>query len=219
MKYRLNILDNELRLRSISNTSKSITIQNNIGRFDELTHFFNIINGLFHQTAFTFGLNTYHLTSLLHLPEINFGLNMHIDQQNLEQFKIDWLKTLTFYSLINENHSHSVQNNNVQQENIPIGVIKFHTSNKDFMFSLNHRWTPSLTTTFRFRTIPQKTFWSHIEYRHPNETYELISEYKMRHLSNIQFSYLSCLWQRVNYQIDGGIDLKVNILIQKKKKR
>ncbi|CAF1260418.1 unnamed protein product [Rotaria sordida] len=213
-KKTVHILDNELRLRSITNnfiskSCTSITIQNNIGRFDELTHFFNIINGLFRQTALTLGLSTYYLTPLLHLPEINIGLNMHIDQQNLEKFKIDIFKNMTFYSLIGGEKQTGMILNNDQQQNIPICIIKFHTSDKNLMFSINHQWTSSLTTTIRFGTIPQKRFWSHVEYRRPNETYELIGEYGTRHISSIQFSYLSRLWQRVNYQIDGGIDVRI----------
>ncbi|CAF1240163.1 unnamed protein product [Rotaria sp. Silwood1] len=183
-------------------------MQNNIGRFDELTKFFNITNGLFRQTALTLGLSTYHLTSLLRLPEISIGFNMHIDQRSLEKVKIDILKNITFYSLIGGNQA-SIVLNNVQQENIPMCIIKFHTSNKNLMFSVNHWWTPSLTTTIRFETIPQQRFWSYVEYRRPNETYELIGEYGTGHISSIQFSYLSCLCQRVNYQIDGGINVRI----------
>ncbi|CAF2554358.1 unnamed protein product [Rotaria sp. Silwood2] len=212
-KKTVHVLDSELRLRSITNSfiSNSCipnTIRNNIGRFDELTNFFNIINGLFRQTALTLGLSTYHLTPLLHLPEINIGLNLHIDQQSLEQFKIDILKTMSFYSLIGGNQTNVVLNN-AHQQNIPMCIIKFHTSDKNLMFSVNHQWTSSLTTTIRFGTIPQKRFWSHVEYRRPNETYELIGEYGTRHISSIQLSYLSCLWQRVNHQIDGGIDIRI----------
>jgi len=218
IKRTIHVLDNELRLRSITNnidcnhsipnSSTSINTQNNIGRFDELTHFFNIINGLFHQSAFTFGLSTYNLAPLFHLPELNIGINMHINQQSLEQQKIDLVKNMTLYSIIGANEANTVVNNN-QQQNKSRGIIKFHTSDKNLMLSINHRWTPSLTTTIRFGTIPQKRFWSHVEYQHPKETYELIGEYGTQHSSSIQFSYLSCLWQRMNYQIDGGIDLRV----------
>jgi hypothetical protein len=218
IKKTVHVLDNELRLRSIldnidcnhsiPNSSTPITIQNNIGRFDEFTNFFNIINGLFHQSAFTFGLNTYHLAPLFHLPEMNVGVNMHIDQQSLEQQKIDLLKNMTLYSIISGNEASTVVNNN-QQQNKPTGIIKFHTSDKNLMLSINHRWTPSLTTTFRFGTISQKRLWSQMEYRNPNATYELIGEYGTQDSSSMQFNYLSCLWQRINYQIDGGIDVKV----------
>jgi hypothetical protein len=218
IKKTVHILDNELRLRSmtnnidcnhsIPNSSSYIIVQNNIGRFDELTNFFNIINGLFHQAAFTLGLSTYHLAPLFCLPESNVGVNMHIDQQSFEQQKIDLLKNMTLYSVIGGNKTNTVVNND-QQQNKPMGIIKFHPSDKNLMLSVNHRWTPSLTTTFRFGTIPQKRLWSHVEYRRPNKTYELIGEYGTRHSSGIQFSYLSCLWQRINYQIDGGIDLRV----------
>lgn len=201
IKKTVHILDNELRFRSIPNSSTSTNIQNNIGRFDELTQFFNIINGLFHQSAFTFGLNTHQLAPLFRLSEMNVGVNLHIDQQSLEQQKIDLLKNMTLYSIIG---------NNNQRQNKSRGIIKFHTSNKNLMLSINHQWTPSLTTTFRLGTIPQKRFWSHIEYRRPNVTYEVIGKYERQHLSSVQFSYLSCLWQRMNYQIEGGIDFKVN---------
>jgi len=223
VKKTVQVLDNELRLRSITNTidchqsilhsSTPITMQNNIGRFDELTHFFNIINGLFRQSAFTIGLNTYHLAPLLRLPDINAGIIMHIDQQTLEQHKIDLLKNITLYSLIGRNKADTFVDNNHQQ-NIPTGIIKFHTNDKNLMLSVNHRWTSSLTTIFRFGTRPQKKLWSHLEYRRPNGTYELIGEYGRQHSSAIQFSYLSSLWQRVNYQIDGGIDLRVKHIIQ-----
>jgi hypothetical protein len=139
---------------------------------------------------------------------MNVGVNMHIDQQSLEQQKIDLLKNMTLYSIISRNEASTVVNNN-QQQNKSTGIIKFHTSDKNLMLSINHRWTPSLTTTFRFGTIPQKRLWSQMEYRNPNETYELIGEYGTPHSSSMQFNYLSCLWQRINYQIDGGIDVKV----------
>lgn len=207
-KKTVHVIDNELRLRSLTNNincNHSIlnsTTSINIGRFDELTNFFNIINGLFHQSAFTLGLSTYHLAPLFYLPEMNVGVNIHIDQQSLEQHKIDLLRNMTLYSLIGGNETDAIVNK-------PMGIIQFHTSDQNLMLSVNHRWTPSLTTTFRLRTTPQKKLWSHLEYRRPNKTYELIGEYGTRHSSSIKFSYLSCLWKRFNYQIDGGIDLRV----------
>lgn len=213
IKKTVHILDNELRFRSIPNSFTSLNIQNNIDRFDELTHFFNVINGLFHQSTFTFGLNTYHLAPLFHLPEMNVGFNIHIDQQNLEQKKIDLLKNMTLYSIISSNKTNIIENNN-QEQNQSRGIIKFHTSNKNLMLNINHRWTPSFTTTFRLGTIPEKRLWSHIEYRHPNVTYEFIGEYGTSQLSSIQFSYLSCLLQRMNYRIEGGIDFKVGKIIK-----
>jgi hypothetical protein len=212
----IHVLDNELRLRSIMNdincnhSISNSSASTNIGRFDELTNFFNIINGLFRQSAFTLGLSTYHLAPLFRLPEMNVGVNMHIDQQSFEQNKIDLLKNMTLYSLIGGNVTETIGKHD-QQQNIPMGVIKFHTSDKNLMLSVNHRWTPSLTTTFRFGTAPQKRLWSQVEYRRSNETYELIGEYGVRHLSSIQFNCLSCLWKRANYQVDGGIDLKVKM--------
>jgi hypothetical protein len=215
IKKIVHILDNELRLRSGTNNidchhsiPNSSTPLNNIGRFDELTHFFNIINGLFHQSAFTLGLSTYHLAPLFHLPELNVGMNMHIDQQSFEQQKIDFLKSITLYSIIGGNEVNTV----AKRQNKPTGIIKFHTSNKNLMLGVNYRWTPSLTTTFRFGTIPEKRLWSHVEYRGLNETFELIGEYGARQPCSIQLSYLSCLWQRMHWQIDGGIDLRVNNL-------
>jgi hypothetical protein len=194
-KKTIHILDNELRLRSFTNninsnhsSSNSITTRNSIGRFDELTNFFNIINGLFHQSTFTLGLNK---NPLFLLPELNIGVNM-----NIEQHKIDLLKHLTFYSILG-------------RQNKLMGIIKFHTSDKNLMFGVNHRWSPCLTTTLRFGTVPQKRLWSHLEYRDSNQTYELIGEYRTQYLSSVQFSCLSCLWKGNNYQIDGGMDLRV----------
>ncbi|CAF0746182.1 unnamed protein product [Adineta steineri] len=184
IKKTIQVLDSELRLRSLTNSSDC--------RFDELTNFFNIINGLFHQSAFTFGLSTDKLTSLLQLPRINVGINM-------QQYKLDLLKNITFYSLIGRNET-----------NTSTGIIKFHTYDKNLMLSINHRWTESLTTAFRLRTKPQIKFSSHIEYHYPKGICELISEYEtQQHSSNIQFSYFACLWQQMNYRIDGGIDFKV----------
>jgi hypothetical protein len=136
---------------------------------------------------------------------------MHIDQKSLEQQKIDFLKSITLYSIIGGNEVNTVANND-QRQNKPTGIIKFHTSNKNLMLGVNYRWTPSLTTTFRFGTIPEKRLWSHVEYRGLNETFELIGEYGARQPCSIQLSYLSCLWQRMHWQIDGGIDLRVNNL-------
>ncbi|UJR28905.1 hypothetical protein I4U23_010123 [Adineta vaga] len=208
----IQILDNELRLRAIRNSldcHHSILNSNSVDRYDELTHFFNLINGLFHQSAFTLGISTYHLASLLHLPEFNVGINMQIDQQNLEQYKLD-LNNLTLYSLIGRNELNTVTNS-FQQQNQLNGMIKFHTIDRNFMFGINHRWTPSLTTTFRFgRKTQQKQLWSHIEYRCLDGIYELIGEYGTRQQSSgIQFRCLSCLWRRMNLQIDGGIDFKI----------
>jgi hypothetical protein len=198
IKKTIHILDNELRLRSLTNnlncnhsSSNSIISQNNIGRFDELTNFFNIINGLFHQSTYTLGLNASHLASLFLLPELNIGVNI-----NIEQHQIDLLKHMTFYSVLG-------------RPNKQMGIVKFHTSDKNLMFGVNHRWSPSLTTTFRFGTVPQKRLWSQVEYRNLNETYELIGDYGRQYLSNIQFSCLSNLWQGNNYQIDGGMDIRV----------
>ena len=218
IKNTIQVLDNELRLRSIatndnfhqsrSNSSRLTITEHSIGRFDELTHFFNIINGLFHQSALTLGLSTYHLAPLFRLPELNIGVNVNIDQQSLEQYKIDFLRDVTLYGVLGRQEASSSINRDHQQNKL-MGIVKFHTSDENLMLGLTHRWSPSLTTTFRFRTVPQKKLWSHIEYRRPEDIYELIGEYSTQHSPSVQFSCLSCLWQRDHYRIDGGIDLRV----------
>ena len=176
----VQILDNELRLRPILNS-------NHATRFDELTHFFNIINGLFQQSALTLGLSTYRLATLFHLPELNFGVNLQMSQQKLTN--------ATLYS------------------SIPNGVIKFHIPDKNLMCGINYRWTPSLTTTIRCGTKPQQQhLWSHIEYRCSVGSYEFTGEYATQQQSSgIRFRCLSSLYQHMNFQVDGGLDLKVRI--------
>lgn len=213
MKRTIYVLDNELRLRSMtndnsSNSSKSITHQNTIGRFDELTHFFNVINGLFYQSALTLGLSTYRLAPLFRLSDLNIGLTLSLDQQNLEQQKVDFLQNMTIYSIIGR-HVENPTINHDRRQNKSMGIVKFQTSDQNLMFGINHRWSSSLSTMFRFGTASSKRLWSRVEYRRPTETYELISEYNKEHSSSVQFSCLSCLWKRQNYQIDGGFDLRV----------
>ncbi|CAF0971148.1 unnamed protein product [Adineta ricciae] len=174
----IQILDNELRLRPILNP-------NHATGFDELTHFFNIINGLFQQSALTLGLSTNRLATLLHLTELNVGVNLQMSQQKLTN--------TTLYS------------------SLPNGVIKLHTLDKNLMCGINHRWTPSLTTTIRCGTKPQQQhLWSHVEYRCPVGSYEFTGEYTTQQQSSgIRFRCLSCLYHHVNFQVDGGLDLKI----------
>lgn len=186
----IQILDNELRLRSLTNH-----IVNHIGRFDELTHFFNVIIGLFHQPSITFGLST------LSLSEFNLGMNMYLDENNFKHEKIDFFRNLILFGLIG---------NNSRRTNQPLSSIKFHTLDNNLIFNVNYQWTPSLMTIFRLRTMPQKRFSSQLEYKRANETFELLGTYDERNLSSIQLSYLSSLWTRKNCQLDGGIDLRVN---------
>lgn len=213
-KKTIYVLDNELRLRPMinqSNSSLSITNQNNIGRFDELTHFFNIINGLFYQSALTLNLSTYHLSPLFRLSNMNIGVTVNLDQQTLEQQKIDLLQNMTIYSIIGRSTENSTMNDNNKQSN-STSILKFRTSDQNFTFGLHHRWTPSLSTMLRFGTTTgSKRFWSRIEYRRPKETYEFIGEYDTEHPPNFQFNCLSCLWKRNNCQIDGGFDLRVRM--------
>jgi hypothetical protein len=210
----IQILDNELHLRSISNTTDCRHLARHfsarkVDRFDELTHFFNVTNGLFRQSAFTLGLSTYHLAPLFRLSEMNVGVNMQIDQRSLEQKSID-LSNVTLYSLIGRNET-TRELDNPSQRNSTASVIKLHPAERNFMVSVKHRWSPLWTTTVRLGTKAPKRLWSHVEYRHPSGTYEFVGEYGTQaHATGIQFSCLSNLWQRANYQIDGGLDLKVD---------
>ena len=212
IKKTIYVLDNELRLRSLTNNdysnSNSSTSIPSIGRFDELTNFFNIINGLFYQSAFTLGLSTYHLAPLFRLPELNIGVTMSIDQQSFEQHQIDLFKNMTLYSMIGRNERSTWTNDDHRQSKL-MGIIKLHTSDQNLMLGLNYRWSPSLMTAWRFGTARQNRLWSRVEYRRPKETYELVIEYGTQHSSTLQFSCLSSLWKRENYQIDGGLDLRV----------
>ena len=208
MKRTIYVLDNELRLRSMtndnnSNSSRSITHQNSIGRFDELTHFFNVINGLFYQSPLRLGLSTYRLAPLFRLSDLNIGLTLSLEQQ-----KVDFLQNMTIYSIIGRNVENPT-NNHDHRQNKSMGIVKFQTSDQNLMFGINHRWSSSLSTMLRFGTPSSKRLWSRVEYRRPKETYELIGEYNKEHSSSVQFSCLSCLWKRENYQIDGGFDLRV----------
>lgn len=196
MKRTLYVLDNELRLRSIIHP-------NSLGRFDELTHFFNMINGLFYQSALTLTLSTSRLASLFRLSDLNIGLTLSLDQQN-----VDFLQNMTIYSIIGTNVEYPSINDEYRQRKT-MSIMKFQTSDQHLMFGINHRWSSSLSTMLRFGTATSKRLWSRIEYRRPNETYELIGQYNKEHSSSLQFSCLSRLWKRQNCQIDGGFDLRV----------
>ena len=212
-KRMIYVLDNELRLRpminnSNSDSSASIVKQTSIGRFDELTHFFNLINGLFYQSTFTLSLSTYHLSPLFRLSNLNMGVTISLDRQSLEQRKIDFLQNMTIHSIIGRNAENSTITTDDRQSKLT-GIMKFQTSNQNLMLGLDHRWSPSLSTMLRFGSTASKRLWSRIEYRSPKETYELIGEYGAEHSSNFQLNCLSCLWKRKNCQIDGGFDLRV----------
>lgn len=210
MKRKIQILDHELHLRSISDSfvrshlyqgSRAlIDVRRRIGRFDELTHFFNLIHGLFHQPALTFGLCTHSFTPWARRLNINFGLNAYIDTPNQRVEQIDLLRNLTLFATLDRND---------QEDFIPISLVRFNTLNRNFMFGINHRWTPSLISTFVFGTKPETRFSSRLEYRHAHTNCEIIGQYSDSRVSSLQLNYLSCLRYRDTYCIDGGFDYRV----------
>ena len=208
MKRTVKILDNELRLRSTKNTALNLTSRNTIGRFDELTHFFNLTYGLFRQSTFTFGLSTQRSKASLPLSNVNLGMNMHIDHASFEQSKVNLLKNVTFYSVLQKNGVGQTVVDDSQPHPF-VGIVKFNTAESNLMLSMNYRWTPFLTSTLRCGTAPQSRLWSHVEYRHPLQTYELIAEYLFKHSFHVQCSSLSCLWKNSHCRLDGGLDLRV----------
>ena len=213
MKKTRRILDNDLRLRSFPGTTddRHAIIRSlfpPVGRFDELTDFFNVINGLFRQSALTLALGTPLLTPLPHLSKINMGLNMNINTSGVEHRPTGLLDNVTLYGLIDRDDDQSIVTTG-QRHYLPVGIGRFSSADRSWMLDVNHQWTSSLTSAVRFGTMPDYRLRAQVEYRRPNETGECIAEYILRHSTHLQLSYLSRLWQGNHYRIDGGFNLRV----------
>lgn len=211
MNKKIHILDNDLRIRSLvdgSSTRQSSSFithrSHRIGRFDELTHFFNVIYGLFHQPMFTFGLNTFIVNPWTQQSNINLGFNLHLDLFTSKAKHIELLRNTTFYALTDCYE---------RATTFPTTLIRFNTLDQNLLVGINHRWTPFFTSTFLFGTHRENKFCSFFEYHDRHITSEFKCEYFFPHCANIQLNYLSCLWPGPMYQIDGGFDCRVKFLI------
>lgn len=213
MEKARRILDNDLRLRSFPGTANDhhAVIRpffSPVGRFDELTDFFNVINGLFRQPVLTLALGTHLLTPLPHLSKINMGLNMNINTLGVEHRPTGLLDNVTLYGLIDRDDDQSIITMG-QRHYLPAGIGRFSSADRSWIFGVNQQWTSSLASALRFGTTPDYRLRAQVEYRRPNETGECITEHILRHSTHVHLSYLSRLWQGNHCRIDGGFHLRV----------
>ena len=219
MKKTRRILDNDLRLRSFSGTTDDRHPGGNpsslvrspsdpVGRFDELTHFFNAIHGLFRQSALTLAFGTHCLAPPPYLSKINVGLNMFIDTSGVERRPTGLLDNVTLYGLIDSDGEKPIVGTE-QGHYLPVGVGRFNSADRSLMLGVNHQWTSSLTSALQFGTMPNYRLRAQLEHRRLTETCECIAEHILRHSSYLQLSCLSRLWQGSHCRIDGGFDLRV----------
>lgn len=173
-----------------------------IGKFSELTQFFNDTLMLFHQSKMNLDITSRRTTPLVPSGIINFGLNISTENANLSNSLFDGTNDIVLHGTIDRKDQPGL---------MPSIYFKMNPLKKSFVFNIEQRWTFDSMLMFRLLNKPQNRFLVHFNRQNENKNLDITIEKIFEYSSNIQLAYVTTLWEKSYYRIDGGFDFRVKV--------
>lgn len=194
-------------MASRSKDLEQFLLNSHIGKFHELTRFFDITSSFSHRT----------------------NLNVNVNKEQCSLFQSKWNLNLDSSVSMNVNDRYHRQNLTLHSslfssnsEPFSSAFVTVKIPDKHFLFGLRHHCSPCLSFAFRLGNVSNYRLWTNIEYQTNRESCEIVLENIWKHSSNLQMTYLSSMLRTNSYRLDVGFDFRVSqvyLLVKTRKHR